>query len=1329
MKFYKKKNIFCSVFIVLGLLTSSFVANVKLFDQQVYAEDVGEVLYVNFDDNVEDQSGHGNNGTIVGNPLFVKGVRGNALHIQNLVTGSTSAKAEQYVDFGKDASLQFGNDNFALSFWYSSDNGVGDGAAMIANKNYNTGANAGFAVGDFSTGLRFNFTANGASRSDVNNFAPIDGNWHHVVINVNRSNTIDTYLDGTLVKTLNIAAKTGSIDAYNFIVGADGLGNNGLDDAYIDELHVYRGCLSTTKIEQLYGRDVLALRIDEYETKYQQIVQNSAYDEALLAAFRNTIETAKALQDMSLGNVQACIDNMDVAYQAVLNNAPEIVPGIILAVDFNDETANDSSGNKHHGTMVGNPEFVDGIYGKAIHIRNTNGSGTATAQQYVNFGAASTLQFGSENFAISFWYKTVDGGASEGAVFSNKNWSTGANQGFTIGNFTNGLRMNFTAKGNSRKDIYGINATDDKWHFVVVNVNREGTMIALVDGNEVGRSDISVAKGATIDTGDFVLGADGLKHYGLDNAIIDEVRVYNRLMSQAEQDSAYVHAKLTLLLEEYSEIIEEAKVTGEVADAKIIEFEQAIADIKEQQQTADDAACKLLIKKVKNAYDRFLQQETPLFSFQVISDPHIQAEDRASTNSANFLDALQDIETLDPTSSALVVPGDLTDSGSEAQYRGFYDIINNFNSTPNSVIALGNHDVRWLSGGWTEAKDRYMRFNKDVMGDTNGEVYYDKWIDGYHFIVLNTEKDLRDQAYLSAQQLAWLDTTLEEHKHSEQPTFLIIHQALQGTYEQVEADLIEQSEELKAVLKKYPQVIMFTGHIHNGVDLVSAVNIGCGTQVDVPAFYYSSYGSSKAQVGYQVNVYENYVQLKIRDFKNDEWLSEYDMQIDFKAAAPNDASKDVPLSELEVFAGSQQLAIENIVDEQDTTFWQGEYAAGAMEDQYVIFDLTKPILVDGVRYLPRQTTGSGKVLKYEVYTSDDLNEWTKQADGKWFNNKHWQNIMFDKVKTRYVKVQVVSIYGSGVGASIAEMRVTQPELPNKLILQNEIIIAEALLTKVDVYTADSLSLYQQAVHKAKQVVEDDMVDQATVDEAVVVLKAAKGLLQEQTKSDKQALLELYTAMCQKQQSRYTQATWEVFASALDKAEAVLSDGDATQPTVDASYQSLVEANEQLITQLTSKDGRVVVEGKIADNVSFVAEAMDTTINIGNQEFMNAYDIKCAYNLELYADGEPYIFDHSLKVTVHLEEKHHGLAVDVAHIDEFGKGSILAKEHTKTTVSFTTKHFSTYAVVVKKAQAATSEDNQSVIHKVSASDTSAFSMWVCFALLAGFIIIKKRKYNK
>lgn len=59
--------------------------------------------------------------------------------------------------------------------------------------------------------------------------------------------------------------------------------------------------------------------------------------------------------------------------------------------------------------------------------------------------------------------------------------------------------------------------------------------------------------------------------------------------------------------------------------------------------------------------------------------------------------------------------------------------------------------------------------------------------------------------------------------------------------------------------------------------------------------------------------------------------------------------------------------------------------------------------------------------------------------------------------------------------------------------------------------------------------------------------------------NKTALKNLYDANTGKDQSKYTPDSWTAFTNAMNQAEAVLNDNEATQEQVDAAYGELEKA--------------------------------------------------------------------------------------------------------------------------------------------------------------------------
>ncbi|WP_034864535.1 LamG-like jellyroll fold domain-containing protein, partial [Thomasclavelia saccharogumia] len=1082
-----------------GLL-DSYIDEVRIFkavksDQEIeklYEEfkepditPTGDILLsASFDDNAEDLSGNGNHGNIVGNVSYVAGIKGKAVHIINS-NGSTSAKAEQYIDFGN--KIKLADQDFALSFWYQSDNGVSNGGAMISNKDFNSGANPGFNIGDFNTGLRVNFTAQGSSRKDVYNFAPIDGVWHYVVVNFDRDGYIETFVDNVAAGKTDISSDNGkSIDVANFVVGADGYFKNGLDDAYLDELKVYSRLMSKDEIKTEYDTTYLQYVVNDADKFYQEAVKNVKYDQDKLADLNTAIEIGKAaIETDDYSNIEILVSNIQNKLALVKDGVEGVVDGQVLYLSFDNESVEDESGRENHGTSVGNVSYESGVIGKALHLQNDNGSTMEIAKQYVNFGQPDDLKFGTDDFAISFWYKTVNGGGNEAAIISNKDWATGSNVGMNIGNFGNSIRVNYTGSGCSRDDIYGLSANDDNWHYIVVNFDRDNVISAYIDGNLEKTTDIKDTFGKSIDAIDFVIGADGNKTQGVNDAYLDEVRVMKRLFTTTEIEEYYLPYRLQMKIEDYTNVLNQAKEDG-YDESKIAEFEKVLDAVNEEKVNADADTMRKLIKNLTNAFDRFQTTETPIMSFQVLSDVHIDGTEKDNQSILNLVDALEDIAMLDPTSSAILFPGDFTDNGSEAQYKAFYDIVEEYNFTK-SIIALGNHDVRWLCSGSDRNEaganiptckygtspfmERYLKYNTPYMDGAEDQAYFDTWINDYHFITLNTEQDLKDNAYLSNEQLDWLKEVIKEKSSIDKPIFIQIHQTFAGTADHESLDLIgEQEEALKEILKDYPQAVIFTGHVHNGINLAKVHQTEYGYVVDVPAFKYQSYGDPRAQIGYQVNVFEDKVEIRPRDYKNDVWLDEY--------------KTDIPLAKKVI----DYTELQEAINEANDILTKTDLYTKESLDQYAL-----------------EVNKANDVLNNLEATQEEIDNAVKSLKEAYNNLKLIETITTDKLALS-IAVEMAN-------------NVTEEQLANVV----PVVVDE----------------FKAALQEANMVLNDDSVSQETVNASFTRLSKVMQML-EFVKGDKGELEALINEANSYVEKDYTSASWTAFKEALEAANTVMN---------------------------------------------------------------------------------------------------------------------------------------------------------------------------------------------
>lgn len=544
----------------------------------------------------------------------------------------------------------------------------------------------------------------------------------------------------------------------------------------------------------------------------------------------------------------------------------------VLAVSFDDGTATDTR-NGQNGTISGDVTFEQGVKGKAVHMVNPDSGDGVDAKQFIQFPQSDLLKFGSEDFTLSFWYRTGKTVTIEGAAISNKDWYSGYNNGFCLGQMKQGMSINFRAADSSgRKDTSREGAiSDGSWHHVAAVFDRDSNMTLYCDGSAIASTDISDQAGMSIDTGlPLVLGANGMLQNGIEDSWFDELKVYRRVLSESEIRAEIGTEALKIKLADYRKKAAESDASQQrkdVFEAKCDEIETALS--------ADSPDAVALELELIRAWNALTGPEDGLYSFEVISDTHIPNSDPSDATNAKLIDAFNDLKRDYPQTNAVLNGGDFSRDGSASQMEGYFSCIEPFKNDFRILTALGNHDVRWQSG-WDEVRERYLRLNKDYMPETDGKVYYDQWIDNAHYIILNTEWDLKDRAFLSKEQLSWLDEKLAESDVKNVPSFVVLHQALGNTYlNSTEWSVGVQEDNLRDVLKKHNGVFLFTGHIHDGVGAIDVTHNECGVQVDIPGMRDNDYGDGRGALGWHVTVYEDSVRLDLRDYAANEWVEGY----------------------------------------------------------------------------------------------------------------------------------------------------------------------------------------------------------------------------------------------------------------------------------------------------------------------------------------------------------------------------------------------------------------------------------------------------------------------
>ena len=228
---------------------------------------------------------------------------------------------------------------------------------------------------------------------------------------------------------------------------------------------------------------------------------------------------------------------------------------------------------------------------------------------------------------------------------------------------------------------------------------------------------------------------------------------------------------------------------------------------------------------------------------------------------------------------AIALPGDITNNATKDEYRCLSAIINRYVRTGALLPALGNHDVRGDMNveDYDDNMDRFYSFCA-LMGVETDKPYYAKVVQGYSFIVLGSEAEVKDRTYISPEQLQWLDGELTIAEAGGNPAFIICHQVIDHTnnVDQVwrfDGSIGEQSDAVRDVIRSHTdnglKVVFISGHLHEDFSEYSFEqpwpNLYC---LNLPSAQFNE----PAGMGCTVEAYADCVLIRTRNFITGEWL-------------------------------------------------------------------------------------------------------------------------------------------------------------------------------------------------------------------------------------------------------------------------------------------------------------------------------------------------------------------------------------------------------------------------------------------------------------------------
>lgn len=279
--------------------------------------------------------------------------------------------------------------------------------------------------------------------------------------------------------------------------------------------------------------------------------------------------------------------------------------------------------------------------------------------------------------------------------------------------------------------------------------------------------------------------------------------------------------------------------------------------------------------------------------FATVADP--QVSNYLFSRYQVFQEAAIDLRSAECKFDAIVGIGDIAENGLAEEYQMVYDELKDIDTR--FIMATGNHDLRLRL--YSQSVSRFCSFTNALNADEDmTKLAYSEKINGYKFIVMGSDRTEFEEAYISDEQLAWLDAELATE--TGKPVFVVLHQPLKLTHDlpntwgngtNKEAGSVgDQSDAIKAILAKHAKnstVILITGHLHSGFGKNSYEEIDGFYSINVPSISIENKDGAVNGTGLTFigEVYENEVIFRARNLQKGEWIPEWDIKIPVKTAA------------------------------------------------------------------------------------------------------------------------------------------------------------------------------------------------------------------------------------------------------------------------------------------------------------------------------------------------------------------------------------------------------------------------------------------------------------
>ena len=277
--------------------------------------------------------------------------------------------------------------------------------------------------------------------------------------------------------------------------------------------------------------------------------------------------------------------------------------------------------------------------------------------------------------------------------------------------------------------------------------------------------------------------------------------------------------------------------------------------------------------KKRTAFANRICNEKSYLQMELLSDLHIAFPRQNEKLEA----ALEDIWKRKVRHVAIC--GDLTNNGYPFQMK---QVLTQLQEFPIHILpALGNHDLYNL---FSRTQNRIHPEYRKLLPRHAESIYFDRYVEGVHFYILNSERPSKNDMILTKKQVDWLLNGLKQDDKNK-PVCIIAHQPLQDTHVMSEDHTGTQQHLQVDMLKDvHPHIIFISGHLHNSFALCEVLARRNLFLINLPSFVRIEHGDSQDQIGFHLRFYADFLYLRTRDYKTRRWIVSHEYILDMKTS-------------------------------------------------------------------------------------------------------------------------------------------------------------------------------------------------------------------------------------------------------------------------------------------------------------------------------------------------------------------------------------------------------------------------------------------------------------